>query len=357
MAEWWKKLWQYKIWIVAVLVAAGAAQFLYSWYQSSNKPAVTMRTAAVERGDLTASVSATGTIAPVNKVDISSKITGLIVKVHINENDRVHAGQILVELDDKHLQAKVVDAESRLANAEANYRRLEKLSSQGAIAVQEFDKARMEYTVAGASYSDAVSQLEDTVIRAPIDGIVIGKPTPAGQTVAPGISTPMVLMTIADMSLMQIDTQVDESDIGKVDNGQKVVFTVDAYPGRTYQGVVSTISHKANITQNVVYYNVVIDVLEAAGLKPTMTARVTVIVGEAKQALLAPLTAVKENKSGRYVQVLRAGQTQNVNVTTGLMNDEKIEILSGLQDGDQLVLSQAKPQGQSGPNMRNLMGR
>ena len=358
MAAWWKKVMGYKKLLVAVLVIIGVAQIGYTWYQNKNKSVITVRTVGVERGELTATVSATGTISPVNSVNVSSKITGLIRQVHVNENDQVRAGQVLVVLDDTHLRAMVVQAQSRLANATANLSRLEQLASSGAIALQQLDTTRMDYNVSRAAHDDAVSQLGDTVIKAPIDGIVIGKPVPAGQTVAPGISTPMVLMTVADMSKMQIETQVDESDIGKVANEQKVTFTVDAYPGRVFTGVVSNISHKANIQQNVVYYPVMIDVDEVANLKPTMTARVMIQVGEVKNALLVPLTAVKENKTGRYVQALRDGQPRNVPVTTGLMSDEKVEILSGLKDGDQIVLPQAKILGQGAPStMKSIMGR
>ena len=355
-----KKIWDYKKWLIAVLVVAGAAQLTYSWYLNQNKPAATVRVIKIERGDLTAVVSATGTIEPVNSVDVSSKITGLIKEVRVLENNHVQAGQVLVVIDDTHLQALVTQAQSKLTNALANYTRLEKLAASGAIALQQFDSAKMDYLVAKAAQEDAVAQLEDTVIKAPIDGIVIGKPIPAGQTVAPGISTPMVLMTVADMSQMQIKTQVDESDIGKVTEGQAVSFTVDAYPGRTFYGEVTSISHKANIQQNVVYYPVIINVNESSGLKPTMTARVTIHVGEVQNALLVPLTAVKENKAGRYVQVLRDGQPQSAIITTGLMNDEKVEVLSGLKDGDQIVLPQSRTQGgQTGttPSVRTMMGR
>lgn len=356
MAALGNKIWKYKKWLIAILVVAGAAQLGYTWYQNKNKPAVTVRTAAVERGELISYVAATGTIKPVNSVDISSKITGLIRQVGVNENEQVTAGQVLAILDDTHLRALVMQAQSRLNNASANLARLERLGASGAIALQQLDTARMDYDVARAACDDAVAQLDDTIIKAPISGTVIGKPIPAGQTVAPGISTPMVLMTIADMSKMQIETQVDESDIGKVTEGQQVTFTVDAYSGRIFTGTVSNISQKANIQQNVVYYPVIIDVDTAEGLKPTMTARVTIHAGEVKNALLVPLTVLKENKGARYVQVLKDGQPLNVTVTTGLIGDDKVEVLTGLKDGDQLILPQAKS-GQNQGSPRGIFGR
>jgi len=355
MATLGKRIWKYKKWLIAILVVAGAAQLGYTWYQNKNKPTVSVRTAVVERGELISYVAATGTIKPVNSVDISSKITGLIRQVGVNENEQVTAGQVLAVLDDTHLRALVMQAQSRLNNASANLVRLERLGASGAIALQQLDAARMDYEVARAASDDAVAQLEDTIIKAPIAGTVIGKPVPAGQTVAPGISTPMVLMTIADMSKMQIETQVDESDIGKVTEGQQVTFTVDAYSGRIFTGTVSNISQKANIQQNVVYYPVIIDVDTAEGLKPTMTARVTIHAGEVKNALLVPLTVIKENKGTRYVQVLKDGQPLNVTVTTGLIGDDKVEVLTGLKDGDQLILPQVKAGQSSSP--KGFFGR
>ncbi|MPM90991.1 Macrolide export protein MacA [bioreactor metagenome] len=311
-----------------------------------------------ERGDIASSVSATGTIKPVNMVDVSSKITGLIKEVQVSENDQVVAGQVLIVLDDNRLQTVVAQAEARLANAAANYERQQRLYQFGAVSAQQLDAAQLDYNVATAAYADAVSQLSDTVIKAPIDGKIIGKPIPAGQTVAPGISNPMVLMTIADMSKMQIETQVDESDIGRVAVGQQATFTVDAYPEKTFSGTVSNVSQRANIQQNVVYYTVTIDVHKPENLlKPTMTARVTIHVGEAQNVLTVPVNAIKQNKGQSYVQVKRNGEVQNIVVTTGLANDEKIEILTGLAEGDQIVLNQPKGSDAAKGSMRGLFGR
>ncbi len=354
----WQKNAKRLLWLLAILGLVVAGKYGVDIYLSSAKPAQASRVIAVERGDIESVVSATGTIAAVNSVDISSKITGLIREVKINENDWVKEGDVLVVLDDKRLKAQLSQAEARLANTSANYARMQSLFAIGAISNQQLDSALMDYNVAQASYDDASSQLEDTVIKSPIAGIVIGKPVPAGQTVSPGISTPMVLLTIADMSKMQIQAQIDESDIGKVVLRQKATFTVDAYPGKTFTGIVSNVSSKANIQQNVVYYPVIIDVDQPEGLlKPTMTARVSINVGERKNVLVVPLQVIKESKGQRYVQILEYGQPQNVNITTGLSSDEKIEVISGLKEGDQVVLPQARSQTQpqAGPSLRGMM--
>lgn len=346
-----EKVRRYKWWLVFLVLVAIGGTAGYKYYTGKNsKPAFTGTVVAAQRGDILSVVSATGTISPVNSVDVSSKITGLIEQVKVNENDQVKAGQVLIVLDDSKLQTQVSQAAARLSNSRANYQRTVQLNSIGAMSNQQLDAARMDYQVAQAAYDEAVSQLDDTVIKAPIDGQVVGKPIPAGQTVAPGIANPMVLMTVADMSKMQISVQVDESDIGKVMNGQKVLFTVDSYPGRNFSGKVVNVSNKASIQQNVVYYPVTVDIDSPEGLlKPTMTARVTIQVGESKNTLVVPLSAVKQDKAGQnYVQVFRDGKTDNVNVQLGMTSDDRVEIINGLNEGDQVVVPKGNQNQQGG---------
>ncbi|MDR3589301.1 MAG: efflux RND transporter periplasmic adaptor subunit [Negativicutes bacterium] len=339
----WQKIFQYKKWIVLALVVVMAAWGGMTYYGKSNKPAFTGTTMTVERGDILASVAATGTIAAVNSVDVSARITGLITEVKVNENDMVKAGQVLIVLDDTALRSQVDQARAQMVNTGANYERSRQLAAIGGVSIQQLDADRTNYDVAKATYDNAASQLSYTVITAPIDGRVIGKPIPAGQTVAPGISNPMVLLTVADLSKMQIQVQVDESDIGRVKLGQTVDFTVDAYPGKTFHGVISLISQKATVQSNVVYYTVYVDVDSPQGLLfPTMTARVTVRVGESRNTLVIPLSAVKEVKGQKTVQVMVDGKPQTAVVQLGLSDDEKTEVLSGIKEGDQVVLPAAK---------------
>lgn len=344
-----QKLSEHKKWIILIIVLITAGSWGYKTYIQKKKPVFTGKVIAVERGDILAITSATGTIKPVNSVDVSSKITGRIEKVFVEENQTVTAGQILIKLDDTKLQAAVAQAKAKRENYLANYQRLRQLSNIGAIAPQQLDAALMDYSVAQAAYDDAVSQLSDTVITAPVAGIVIGKPIPAGQTVSPGISTPMVLLTIADMSKMQIETKVDETDIGKIKLGQKAMFNVDAYPDKTFTGVVSIISQKAVIEQNVVYYTVYIDIDASEGLlKPTMTARVSVNVGESKDTIVVPLSALKEIKGQKYVQIMKNGKLSDVPVKIGLMSEDKVEIIEGLKYTDQIVLRAKETAGSTG---------
>lgn len=335
---------KHKWWLVLLVLVAAGGYYAYGYLQEQNKPKPVGRQVKVELGDIVAVVSATGTISPVDNINVSSKITGLITEVKVAENQHVKANDTLIVLDSSKYRAQLAQASARLANAEANYERARKMTQAGGYSRQQMDAARMDYEVAKASYDDAVSNLEDTVIKAPISGMVIGKPIPAGQTVSPGISNPMVLLTIADLAKMQIEALVDESDIGKIKLGQNVSFTVDAYPEKTFAGKVATISNKANIQQNVVYYGVLIDVESPEGLlKPTMTARVSVHIGERKNVLIVPTLAIKDNRGQRFVQLLKNGQSQPeaVKVTTGLRGEDRIEVISGLKQGDTIVLPQS----------------
>ena len=331
-------------WLVLIIAVAVGGYFAYGYVQEQNKPKASGRQIKVERGNIVAMVSATGTISPVDNISVSSKITGLITDVKVVENQHVKANDTLVVLDDSKYRAQVAQAGARLANAEANYERARKMTAAGGYSYQQRDAAKMDYEVARATYDDALSNLEDTVIKAPIAGMVIGKPIPAGQTVSPGISNPMVLLIIADLNKMQIEALVDESDIGKIKLGQKVSFTVDAYPDKTFAGKVATISNKANVQQNVVYYGVLIDVESPEGLlKPTMTARVSVHIGERNNVIIVPTLAIKDNRGQRFVQVLRKGQTQpeSVKIVTGLSSEDRIEVVSGLKEGETVVLPQS----------------
>jgi len=344
MQEFWQKLLQYKKWFALALVVAVATWGGMTYYSKTSKPVFTGTTIAVERGDIFATVSATGTIAAVNSVDVSARITGLITEVKVNENDRVKAGQVLIILDDTSLKSQVDQARAQMVNTAANYDRSKQLAAIGGESLQQLDADRTNYEVAKATYDNAASQQGYTIITAPIDGLVIGKPIPAGQTVAPGISNPMVLLTVADLSKMQIQVQVDESDIGRVKLGQKIDFTVDAYPGKTFTGAVSLISQKAVVQSNVIYYTVYVDVDSPQDLLfPNMTARVSIKVGESRNTLVIPLSAVKETKGQKNVQVMVNGKPQTMPVQLGLTDDEKAEVISGVNEGDQVVLPAAKP--------------
>jgi len=339
----WKPLTKHKTWIVVVAVLAAAAAGGAVYYQKSSTPVVKESTTAVSRGDVQETVSATGTISAVNSVEISSRVTGLISEMKVQENDLVKAGQVLLVLDDTTLRAQLSQYQAQLQNYAAIYERGKKLASVGGLSTQELEAERTNYLVAQSTYNNYAAQLDYYVIKSPIDGVVVGKPTPAGQTVAQGISSPQVIMTVADMSKMQIKVLVDETDIGKIKVGQNVTFTVDAYTDTTFNGKVTSISKSATTSSNVVYYPVYVDVDQTQGLLyPTMTARVNVITGQSTNAMLVPLAAVKDNGGQKYVQVMVNGKVEDVPVQVGLSDDQHSEIISGLQEGAQVVIPAAK---------------
>jgi len=339
----WNRINHYKKWVILLIVAAALGGGGAYYLKKNSTPVVAGTTAVIGRGDVIEAISATGTISAVNSVDISSRVTGLISELRVQENDMVKKGQVLVVLDDTTIKAQIAQYQAQMENYAVIYERSQKLAAIGAEPQQQLDTDRTNYLVAQSTYNSNASQVGYYVITAPIDGMVIGTPTPAWQTVAQGISTPQVIMTIADMSKMQIKVLVDESDIGRVKMGQEVTFTVDSYTTQTFAGKVTRISRSATTSSNVVYYPVYVDVDSTESLLyPTMTARVTIKASESKNVLVAPLAAVKEDKGQKYVQLMVNGKEQNVPVSIGLSDDEKVEIRSGLNEGDTILVPATK---------------
>ena len=341
MLQGWKK------WAAIVLLAAAAGGGYY-WYSTSQSATgtPTYTTGKVGRGSISVLISSTGTINPVNYVDVSTNVAGTLEHVYVKENDVVTTGQLIASIDQRQLQAVADDASATLENKRLNLSRYETLAAQGAIATQTYDTALMEYRTALAAYERAAANLSDALITAPMDGTIIGTPLKSGQTISTGISTQMIIATIADLSHLEIYLTVDETDIGNVHAGSKVDFTVDAYPGKTYTGTVSDISKgtKGNMgatSSSVVYYTVKVSIpTEQSGeLFPTMTARATIYGDEQKDALTVPLTAIRTDKVGEYVYLIKNGTPKRTSVTTGITGESDIQIVSGVSEGDEIVVS------------------
>ena len=334
---------KYAVIFCALLLAGGYGG--YKYYVSSQTPAATIKTGVVERGNLVETISATGALSAVNNVDISSKITGRIVEVLVEENQHVNAGDVLVRLDDTALMATMRQMKAKLDNAEANYNRFQKLVESGAISRSEYDNVYADYLVAKTNYEKAASDVQDTVITTPIDGYIIGEPTPVGQTISSGISEPQVIMSVATLDDMQIEAMVDESDIGQVKVGQKVNFTVDAYPNENFSGKVRLISRKAETENNVIYYKVYVDVDDAKGkLLPTMTARADFVIASAENVLMVPLNCVYVEGKRRFVKVYntKTKESRDVDVKLGLSNDSEIVVQTdALKPGEVLLVRKA----------------
>ena len=229
------------------------------------------------------------------------------------------------------------------------------LLSKGAISQQQYDTALMNYRVAKAAHEQAVSNTNDTYIYSPIDGYVIGKPTPVGQTISSGISSPQVIMSIANLDKMQIETLVDESDIGQIKVGQKVEFTVDSYPEETFEGTVRLISRSATTTNNVVYYKVYVDVANSKNkLFPTMTARASIIIHEAGDVLMVPQNCIFYDGGRKYVKKYdpQTKQETEIDVEVGMAGDDNIAVKSDqLRQGDKVMVKTLKAK-QTNNNMR-----
>ena len=359
-------------WLVLGAVVLAAAVGGYSYYSSQQEAAqqaANVELVTVSRQSLKSTVSATGTIRPVDSVEVSSKITARIKSVLVKENDVVKAGQTVAILDGKDYEATKDQASYKVANTRSKYNRAEYLYSIGAKSKEELEDAEYDYDTAESSLSKTESDLAETVITAPMDGIVVGEPKTAGTMAVQGNSNPTVIMTIADLSRKQILAKVDETDIGSVRVGQKATFTVDTYTGRTFTATVSKISQtdvtnswntnssnssSSSSSASVIYYYVVLDVDDPDNLLlPAMTARVEIVTDEKENALAVPISALKTDSTGSYVMAQLEGAGKDGTsqekryVTTGIYSDEYVEILDGLSDGDRLAISYKSKSGSS----------
>ena len=341
---------------VAVLVIAIAAFGGWKWYQGkqAEKEQAKVETVQARKMDLKSTVSATGTLRPVDSVEVSSKITARISSVLVKENDRVTAGQTVATLDGKDFEAKHEQAQYKVINAKAKYDRVSYLYSIGADTQDEYEDAVYNYETALSALEVTESDLAETVITAPMNGVVVGEPLTPGTMAVQGNSNPTVIMRIADLSRKQIRAKVDETDIGSVRVGQKATFTVDTFPKSTFTATVSKISQtdvtnswetstssSSSSSVSVVYYYVTLDVDDPDGvLLPGMTAQVEVTTSDRPGVIALPIAALKTNAKGAYVLVMQPDGSQvEQSVTTGIYSDEYVEIIDGLSEGDEVVNS------------------
>ena len=337
--------------LAAVLVAGGV--YWYMEMSAADKAAQAVETVAVQRMDIKSTVEATGTIRPVDSVEVSSKITARINSVLVKENDTVTAGQVVATLDGKDYEAKRDQAQYRVTNTRAKYNRMSYLESIGAKSKSDLEDAEYNYDTAQSTLEEANSDASETIITAPISGIVVGEPKTAGTMAVQGSDNPTVIMRIADLSKKQIKAKVDETDIGNIRIGQEATFTVDAFTDKKFTARVSKISQtdvtnswdtslsssSASSSTSVIYYYVTLDVDDPENLLlPAMTARVVINTADRNDALVVPLSTLKTDAAGSYVLVLQEDGTQETRyVETGIYSDEYVEILSGLSEGERVV--------------------
>ena len=309
-----------KIWLIilGIAVLAIAAILIVKASKSANKELV-IRTHVVEEYTVENTVTATGTIEPVETVEVGTQVSGKVEKIYVDFNDVVKKGDLLAELDKLTLnqsvsraKASLTSAESQLNYAKLSYERTKQLYESNAATLAAFQDAQNTYTQAQmskknaqAAYDQAKVDLSYAEIYSPIDGIVLDRAVEVGQTVAASFSTPTLFTLANDLTKMQVEADVDEADIGQVKVGQRVTFTVDAYMEDSFDGTVSQIRMKPTTTSNVVTYTVIIDAPNPdQKLFPGMTASVT-IVTEEETGLAVPAEAFNFTPDEQVLKALR----------------------------------------------------
>jgi len=295
-------------WIVAagLLVAALAVGYFYLHHKRAE--AVTFNTTVVARGELTQTVTATGTLNPDKSVQVGCQVSGRLSNIYVDFNSVVTNGQLIAEIDPRVYEAQVASADADLANAEANFelqnvqaRRMADLYTNKLVSGSDYDiamatlhQADAMVKIKNAALQNARTSLGYTKIISPVDGVVISRAVDVGQTVAASFNTPTLFLIANDLTQMQIDAAVAEADVGGIIEGQNVDFTVDAYPTRTFHGEVSQVRNSPTTVNNVVTYDAVVSVTNSDyKLKPGMTANVSIIAATRPDALKVPNAALR----------------------------------------------------------------
>ena len=375
-----KKIKISKVWIlVAIVVVLAVVAFLLSG--NKKKEQVQFNTAEVAPANIVNTVSATGTIEPVTSVTVGTQVSGIVSKLYVDYNSVVKKGQVIAELDKSNLtselnsakasleqsKASLASAESSLSYQTANFRRNKALYQKGLISGNDYESARLSYQTALANVSSARDQvasaqeqvkkaqtnLSYATITSPIDGIVLSKSVEEGQTVAASFSTPTLFTIAKDLTNMQVVADVDEADIGNVKVGERVTFTVDAYPDNTFSGTVKQVRQEATTTNNVVTYSVVITAPNAdLKLKPGLTATVTIYTQENKGVLSVPSKALRFTPEKETVGGMKIKDIANAKnkvwtiegntvvahrVNIGMTDGSHTQILSGIRRGAKVI--------------------
>ena len=354
--------------ILLLSCAIGASVWWYASNGNDNGPAAPA-TAKVVRRDFSSTVLATGAVKSQvgSEVKVGARVSGKVVRLYANIGDAVKRGQVIAELEKEDLtarversraelavaEARIADVQARLKLAETQYQRQTKLIADSFTSQEAVDNAEKELAVNQAGLNLARRQVESaraalkeseanlgyTTIMAPISGLIASVSTQEGETVAAGLNAP-VFVTIVDLKRLQVDAFVDEVDIGKVHEGQKAVFTVDSYPAREFEGKVVAIYPKAVIQENVVNYDVVIDITSPyeGFLKPDMTASVTIMLEARPNVLAVPVEAVKRERGKTLLYILTDGRAEPREVKTGWKDGPWIEIAGGVEEGETVFL-------------------
>ena len=347
--------------MVAVLVGGALAT------SCEKKTQFTYNEVEVTRQDIITSVTATGTIEPVTSVAVGTQVSGIVSRLYVDYNSIVKAGDVIAELDRTNLTSELKSARANLTSAQSelyyqktNHDRYKTLFDKGLISANEYEQARLSYIRAQQTVNTqkenvkkAETNLGYATITSPIDGVVLSKEVEEGQTVASSFNTPTLFTIAKDLTDMRVIADVDEADIGDVKEGQRVSFTVDAYPEDVFQGSVTQVRQQATTESNVVTYEVVISAPNGdLKLKPGLTANVTIYTLELKDVLAVPNKALRFNpneamlnpgetitnvESRTKVWKKEGPELKAIAVETGTTNGTLTEITKGLKEGTKII--------------------
>ncbi|MET3037537.1 efflux RND transporter periplasmic adaptor subunit [Chryseobacterium sp. NRRL B-14859] len=379
------KKWLY--WVIGGIIAIGAVWYFFI---REKEIKIQLETVKPEMGNISNSITATGTVQPVDTVAVGTQVSGIIKNIYVDFNSTVKKGQLLATLDPDLLQfqseqykANLQNAKSNLAYNEININRQTQLYKVGAISKADFDNATNQYNAAKAQVGSVTAQLSTanknlslTHIYSPIDGTVLNRNVSEGQTVASSFSTPTLFSIAKDLTKMQVRASVDEADIGNVKVGQKATFTVDAFPDETFNGQVSEVRLHPTVSSNVVNYTTIINADNSSlKLKPGMTANITIYTQELENVMKIPTAATSFRPDSLIIQKYKIsspfsngkkhekGQWKNQNkgdnmnkkdeagvwviakdstisrkkIKTGMDNDTEIQVISGLDKNDNII--------------------
>ena len=350
-------------------------------------PKVTYSTSPVEKQNITTSITATGTIEPVTEVEVGTQVSGIIDRIYVDYNSIVQKGQVIAELDKTNLLSELASTQSNLANAQSsltyqtsNYNRYKTLFEKGLVSANDYENAKLSYEQAvqqvkvhQQNVQKAQTNLGYATITSPIDGIVLSKEVEEGQTVASAMTTPTLFIIAQDLTDMRVIADIDEADIGGVKEGQRVTFTVDAYPDDIFEGEVTQVRQEATTESNVVTYEVVISAPNnALKLKPGLTANVTIYTFEKNNVLAVSNRALRFTPNEALLQKdetisdinsphklwTKEGNTFKAHkVKIGTTNGTLTEILSGVAEGTEVLtdfeIISNKPQGPAAERTSN----
>lgn len=368
-----------------ILIILILTYFIFIKNKNSNIKFITEK---VSRGEIVETVTATGTVNPVTTVLVGTQVSGTIKNIFVDFNSPVKKGQLIALIDPAPFEAQVEQARANLLSAKANllkaqatlldtkrtYERYKELLERNLISQSDLDTAETNYEVAKSQVDSAMAQLKQTEatlkyhetnleytrIISPVNGIVISRNVDVGQTVAASFQTPTLFTIAQDLTKMQIDTNVDEADIGKIKEGQNVEFTVDAYPDIIFKGKVSQVRNAPITVQNVVTYDVVIKVDNPdLKLKPGMTANVSIIIERKDNVLRIPNSALrfklqdsneisKKDIKGPGVWILTNGKPEYIKLVTGISDGTYTEVIKGsIKEGQEVITGSMQKQTKS----------